>query len=56
MNMKEYTIALKVEVDELYSVAASSEEEALEKFAKGDYEEISVHDNPIQIEEPRILS
>lgn len=54
--MKEYTIALKVEVDELYSVIASSEEEALEKFANGDYEEISVHDNPIPIEEPRIVN
>lgn len=52
--MKEYTIAVKVEVDELYSVVAHSEEEALEKFGNGEFEEISMHDNPIEIEEPRI--
>lgn len=55
--MEEYTVAVKVEVDELYSVTASSEEEALQKFADGDYDDtdMSLSDNAMPIEDPRIV-
>lgn len=53
--MQEYRIAVKVEVDEIYSVVASNEEDALKKFEDGEFEEVSLHDNAITIEEPRIV-
>lgn len=55
--MEEYAVAVKVEVDELYSVMASSEEEALQKFADGDFDDTDVtwSDNAMPIEDPRIV-
>lgn len=54
--MKEYTIAVKVEVDELYAVLADSPEEALQKFNDDiDVEVIGTHNNPIPIDDPRVV-
>ena len=50
--MKEYKITLKVETEEIYSVMASSEEEALEKFESGEGEEVAIHENAFAIEDP----
>lgn len=54
--MKEYTIAVKVEVDELYAVLADSPEEALQKFNDDiDVEVIETHQNPIPIDDPQVV-
>ena len=52
--MQEYKITLKVETEEIYSVMASSEEEALEKFEAGEGEEVSIHENAFAIDDPKV--